>query len=244
MVKIDAFIPARGGSSRIPRKNIAMLSGHPLIAYTIAAAKQAGIFRGIYVSTDDADIGGVALKYKADEVILRPGHMAKDGSADIEWLRHAIGELSEHAEYFAILRPTSPFRRPETIRRAWEKMKMNPYADSLRAVRPCKEHPGKMWVHDEEAGVIMPLVNYARDKNGQASYNLPYQNLPDIYVQSAALEIGHIRNPLIRGDVSGAKIIPFFMDLYEDCDINYPFDLEMARWMVEKGIVRLPEVTI
>lgn len=235
---IDAFIPARAGSKRVPGKNLKELSGHPLIAYSIVSALESNIFRDVYVSTDGKKTAEVAEKYGA-KVIFRPSELSGDRSLDVEWLSHALHFIPKMPQYFAILRPTNPFRQPETIKRAWNCIKNDQYADSLRAIRQVKEHPGKMWTL--EGKYISPLMNYP-PVNGHYSYNSPTQALPPVYVQSAALEMGLVRNVEICRSVSGMKIIPFFINEYEDFDINTPLDMIMAKLLVKTGVIKLPQV--
>lgn len=237
MSPIIAYIPARGGSRRIPNKNVKILAGHPLLAYTICAAIDAAIFRGVYVSTDSIEAVEVARDYGA-RVIHRPSEISGDGATDYEWLAHAIGEVGD-SRYFALLRPTAPFRMPETIRRAWRTIEQDPLASSLRAVEPVNQHPGKMWVVKEGAKYMEPLMNYAT-RNGQASYNAPTQSLPPVLVQNASLEIGTVRNVTVCRNVSGQKIIPFYTGGYEGYDINTPEDWILAERLIELG-VQLPE---
>lgn len=144
-----ALIPARGGSKRVPRKNIRVLAGHPLIAYTIAAAKQSGVFAAVVVSTDDKETAEVARRYGAEVPFMRPAELAGERSPDIEWVDHALRTLAgagRHFDCFSILRPTSPCRQAATIVRAWEAFTAQEGIDSLRAVEKCSQHPGKMWV--------------------------------------------------------------------------------------------------
>ena len=115
---IVALIPARSGSKRVSNKNIQILSGHPVIGYTICAALQSSIFGAVIVSTDSEQYAEVARTYGAEVPFLRPGAFSEDFSPDIEWVTHALNELrNEGREFdcFSILRPTSPFRLPETI---------------------------------------------------------------------------------------------------------------------------------
>ena len=147
-MKLIALIPARSGSQRIPNKNIKMLRGYPLIAYTIAQAKVANIFSDVFVSTDCENIAEIAKSFDA-KIILRPSSFAKATSPDIQWVLHAFDVLQQNQiefNCFSILRPTSPFRRPTSIVEAWEYFKILPGVDSLRAVEKVKQHPGKMWV--------------------------------------------------------------------------------------------------
>ena len=161
MPSIIALIPARAGSKRVPDKNIRPLAGHPVIAYTIAAAAQSGIFSAVIVSTDSEKYAEVARHYGAEAPFLRPVEIAGDLSADIEWVEHTLTRLRDSGrEYdcFSILRPTSPFRLPETIRRAWGEFLAEEGVDSLRAVEKCKQHPGKMWVlRGKRMMTLLPL---------------------------------------------------------------------------------------
>src|SRR5688572_23988315 len=117
---------------------------------------------------------------------------------------------------FSILRPTSPFRQPETIRRAWSEFISISEVDSLRAVEPCKQHPGKMWV--VEGQFMRPLL----DDGGinLPWHSTPYQALPTVYAQNASLEIAWTRVPLEHGTIAGKKITPFMTEGFEGFDIN------------------------
>lgn len=110
---VVALIPARAGSKRVADKNIRRLSGHPVMAYTISAAVQSGIFSDVIVSTDSEHYADIARHYGADVPFLRPQQLAGDVSPDIEWLAYTLDRLRDEGreyECFSILRPTSPFR--------------------------------------------------------------------------------------------------------------------------------------
>ena len=92
---IIALIPARSGSKRVPDKNIHLLAGHPLIAYTILAAKQSGIFSSMVVSTDSEEYASIAKKYGAEVPFLRPAEISNDLSLDIEWLEFTLQKLKD-----------------------------------------------------------------------------------------------------------------------------------------------------
>ena len=134
---IVALIPARAGSKRVPDKNIRPLAGHPLIAYTISAALQSEVFSAVLVSTDSQLYADIAKYYGAEVPYLRPSELAGDLSPDVEWVEYTLNRLRQDGrEYdcFSILRPTSPFRLPETTQRAWRAFKNEEGVDSLRAV--------------------------------------------------------------------------------------------------------------
>jgi len=241
MSAVHAFIPARAGSKRLQGKNVMPLAGHPLIAYTIAAARTSGLFQRVIVSTDSEDIADIARRYGAEVPFLRPAEMAGDLSPDIEWVRFTLEELArlgEAPEAFALLRPTSPFRLPSTIQRAWDQFRAVPGADSLRAVELCKQHPGKMWILGDDGTLMRPFL----DDGGAATpwHSSAYQALPRVYAQNASLEIAHTRTPLELGSIAGSKIIPFLTQGHEGFDINKPEDFLLAEILIERGLARLP----
>jgi N-acylneuraminate cytidylyltransferase len=239
-----ALIPARAGSKRVPGKNVRPFHGHPLIAYTIAAAQQSGVFGAIVVSTDSPETAAIALHYGADVPFLRPPAQAGDLSPDIQWLDHTLRTLREQGrgyDAFSILRPTSPFRLPETIRRAWDLFIGEVGADSLRAVEKCKQHPGKMWVIRGRAGRRMtPLLPFLL--GDQPWHSNATQALPEVYVQNASLEIAWSRVVLDGGTIAGETVVPFPTQGHEGFDINQPDDLRLAEELLETGQARLPVV--
>lgn len=240
MKSVVALIPARAGSKRVKNKNIRVLDGHPLIAYTIASAIGSGVFDMVIVSTESEEIADVAVRYGAEVPFLRPLEYASDTSADIEWVTYTMEQIARggrHYEYFSILRPTNPFRQPETIRRAWETF-LSSGADALRAVDKCTQHPYKMWVL--EGDKIRPFV--AEKIDGKCGYNLPYQVLPEVYAQNASLEIA--RTDVLKrfGEIAGGEIAAFVAEGYEGFDINTQLDWEYAEKLVAEGKAKLPEI--
>lgn len=232
---IEALIPARGGSKRVPGKNMKQLAGQPLIFWTIRAAVDSGIFQNIIVSTDSPETKTYCLSKPVSIHNRLPLH-AGDNSPDVEWIKDYLGKCSPPPMFFVILRPTSPFRTAATILRAWEAFKHEKYASSLRAVSRVKQHPGKMWT--VKGNEMVPLMNYP-EINGHCSYNLPTQMLPDIYIQNASLEIGESRNVLFRNTVSGSRVMPFFTHGLEGFDINTHSDFVLAEHVVKEGYVKL-----
>ena len=116
---IAAVIPARGGSQRIPGKNVREFCGQPIIKYVIDAAKASGVFDQVVVSTDCPKIADVARNCGADVPFMRPAELADNFTATAPVLRHAIKELSnsEHElEYVCGIYPTAPFVQPEHLR--------------------------------------------------------------------------------------------------------------------------------
>jgi N-acylneuraminate cytidylyltransferase len=237
-----AFIPARVGSKRVPGKNVRVLGGHPMIAYTIGPAIESKVFDAVIVSTDSEEIAAIARHYGAEVPFLRPPALASDTSPDIEWLEYTIAELSAQGrdwDCFSLLRPTSPFRTAETIRRAWSTFTAQQGVDSLRAVELCAQHPGKMWVvRGERMSPLLPFGN-----GEQPWHSTPYQALPRVYVQNASLEIAWTRVVRERRTIAGDVLVPFLTEGYEGFDINDAFDWMVAERLLAEGKAQLPVVT-
>ena len=237
-----AFIPARQGSKRVPGKNVRLLNGHPMVAYTIASALESGVFESVIVSTDSDETAAIARYYGAEVPFLRPEPFAGDTSPDIEWLEHALTELRRRGRSwaaFALLRPTSPFRTAATIRRAWDDFSGQQGVDSLRAVEKCTQHPGKMWViHGDR---MFPLLPFGPAE--QPWHSTPYQALPPVYVQNASLEIAWTRVVFERRTIAGDTVVPFVTQGYEGFDINDAVDWMVAERLIADGAVALPPVT-
>ena len=236
--KCVAFIPARSGSKRLADKNIRPLLGHPLMAYSITSALDSGIFSRVVVSTDSLRYAEIAAYYGAD-VLMRPPQMAQDTSPDIEWVLHALDVVP--CEVYAILRPTSPFRKPETIQRAWEEFRVGPY-DSLRAVEKCREHPAKQWVLRN--GILHPLLPLVEGSTGAPGHSSQYPSLPAVYVQNASLEMAWAEMTKKFKSIAGEVIHGFLTFGEEGRDINSLYDWQIAEAMVAAGEATLPEVKI
>ena len=237
-----ALIPARSGSKRVPDKNIRPLAGHPLMAYSIAAALQSKIFKAVIVSTDSDLYADIARHYGAEVPFLRPTEIAGDTSPDIAWVTHTLSQLHQNGqdfECFSILRPTSPFRLPETIRRAWKEFRAHKGVDSLRAVEKCQQHPGKMWVVRWKS--MMPLLPMG--PAGLPWHSSQYPSLPEVYVQNASLEIANTRVIVEENTIAGNVLVPFFTQNYEGFDVNSDYDWNLAEHLAQKGEAKLPNVS-
>ena len=232
-MKILAFIPARSGSRRIPKKNIKLLKGKPLIAYTIEAAKKSKYINRIVVSTDSEEIAEVSRKYGAEVPFLRPKEISQENSTEMQFFEHALDWFLKNENYepdlIVLLYPTSPFRKPESIDKAIEKMLKNPEADSLRSIRLCSEHPYKMWVI--EKGYLKPFM---REKNMNI-HTLSYQLLPTVYIQNASIYITKPSTIKDKKSPTGDMIIPFIMDEMESIDINNRLDFLFVEMIIRKS---------
>lgn len=237
MASAVALIPARAGSQRVPGKNVRPLAGHPLLAYTIAAARESGVFDAVVVSTDSEETAAVARRYGADVPGLRPAALAGSTSPDVEWVRHALASLPQRYEVFSLLRPTSPFRSGATIREACARLHAaGDAADSLRAVRPCREHPGKMWTVED--GFLRPLL--ATPAGEVPMHSRQYQDLPGVLVQDSSLEVAWTR-VAEAGSIAGERVLAFACPGEEGFTIDYPDDWAQAERLAAGREAVLPD---
>ena len=238
---IVALIPARSGSKRVPDKNIRLLQGHPLIAYSIAAALQSKIFKAVIVSTDSEHYADIARHYGAEVPFFRPAKIAGDTSPDIEWVEYTLNQLRNNGrefDCFSILRPTSPFRLPDTIRRAWQEFLTQEGVDSLRAVEKCQQHPGKMWV--VRGNRMMPLLPMGPAE--QPWHSSQYPSLPEVYVQNASLEIARTHVAFEEKTIAGNVVMPFMTEEFEGFDVNSNYDWNLAEHLVKTDQAKLTSI--
>lgn len=232
-----AIIPARGGSERIPRKNLRLLAGHPLLAYRIAAAKASNCCDEIIVATDDDEIAQVGARYRA--TILRRARSTA-AEPDIAWLRLAVKILAPDA-IVALLRPTAPFLTGHRVALALERFRAAHGAHSLRLIRRVREHPGKMWMVQRYERMV-PLLPFRThtgdDRNDARWHSAPTQQLPVIYMQTAGLEITTRQTIEQTDSIAGTSVVPFELpvDSPEAIDINTEADWVEAERLVAAGV--------
>lgn len=241
MTRAVAFIPARSGSKRVPHKNVRPLGGHPLIAYSVRAAIDSGVFESVICATDSEMYADAARHYGAEVPFLRSAEISGDKSPDIEWVEWMLDMLRARGrsfDAFSILRPTSPFRKAATIQRAWAQFSAAEGVDSLRAVEKCQQHPGKMWVVRGDRMVpLMPLTPAE-----QPWHSSQYAALPEVYVQNASLEIAWTRVVTQGRTIAGQVLTPFLTTDEEGLDVNTTFDWWRAERLLESGEAHLPPV--
>jgi CMP-N,N'-diacetyllegionaminic acid synthase len=243
MSKVCAFIPARSGSQRITNKNLVEVNGHPLISYTINCAVESGIFDEIIVSTDSAQIARVGRDYGAVTHKLRTESISGSNSPDIDWVKFEI-ESSPHEsrDILVLLRPTNPLRRSDTVLNALGEFQSNSKIDSLRAMRPVREHPSKMWRILAQESLVEPFDNGINEISKTFNHSSPMQVLEKLLIQDASLEITSVESVLRNNSISGNKVLGFRMPGLEGFDLNYPEDLDFLNYLIEKKIVILPEI--
>ena len=237
MTEILALIPARGGSKGIPRKNIRNFAGYPLIAWSIAAAKQASCVTRVIVSTDDEEIAAVAREHGAETPFLRPAEFAQDQTTDLPVFEHALQWLEENEGYqtdvVIQLRPTSPIRPKDCVDNAVQILMEHEDADCVRGVVPAGQNPHKMWRFAGEGQPLKPLLKV---KGLPEPYNAPRQVLPPVYWQTGHIDA--IRAATIRQkkSLTGDVIYPLVIDPRYTVDIDTLSDWAKYEAVVNSGL--------
>ena len=219
--EILALIPARGGSKGIPRKNILLFAGYPLVAYSIAAGLQSKTVRRVIVTTDDEEIAEVARSFGAETPFLRPAELAQDRTPDLPVFQHALNWLAEHEHYHpqavVQLRPTTPIRPPDLVDRSVAMLLAHPEADSVRGITPAHQTPFKMWLMDGQDKPIRPLMTVP---GIEEPYNSPRQILPAAYTHTGLIDTIRPATILEMNSISGRTILPILFDPGYDADLD------------------------
>ncbi len=232
-----ALIPARGGSKSIPRKNVKLLGGFPLIAWSIAAGLQAECRPRVVVSTDDDEIAAVARAYGAEIPFMRPIEFAQDATLDLPVFQHALTWFGENEGWYPDiviqLRPTSPFRPVGMVDEAVRILQTHLDATSVRGIVPSGQNPYKMWRADGP-GPMKPLLHTPILE----AYNQPRQKLPPTYWQTGHIDA--IRPSIIRqGSMSGPVIYPLHIDPKYTVDLDTLLDWDRAEWRLKDPELQL-----
>jgi len=237
MTEILALIPARGGSKGIPRKNIRSFAGYPLIAWSIAAAKQSSLVTRIIVSTDDEEIAAVAREWGAETPFLRPAELAQDKTTDLPVFEHALKWLEDVEGYrpdiLLQLRPTSPIRPRTMLDDAINILLDHDDADCVRGVVPAAQNPFKMWRFNGER---KPLKSLLEVEGIAEPYNAPRQILPPTYWQTGHIDAIRVSTIADKHSLTGDVIYPLLIDPKYTVDIDTLPDWEKYEALVYSGL--------
>jgi len=217
------IIPARGGSKRFPRKNVAPLCGKPLLAYAIDAAKESGVFDAVCVSSDDEEILSVASDF---------GAQARERSADLAGdtaqMKHVCLALLEELkgegrdyEAFAQLPPTNPMRTAEDIKEAYDIFAKNDCNYVMSVIRHDDPPQRAVWVKD---GYLEPYFG--------AKYMVPAQQLDPVFHDDGSIIFARTDAFLREQDFYGSRVMPYFIPRDHSVDIDYPEDLLRAEFLL------------
>ena len=217
-------IPARGGSKSVPRKNIALIHGKPLIAYTIEAAQRSRLLTHFLVSSDDPEIIAVARQYGARVPFIRPAELATDTAPSLPVVQHAVGEMERmHGityDYIVLLQPTTPLRLPEDIDATLEKL-VATGADSVISVCDVGAyHPARMRQIVDDRLVELPI----REPKEMARR----QDLPPVYIRNGAIYAVKRDVVMLQNTMSGVVCRPYIMPEERSVNVDSMLDLLLA----------------
>jgi CMP-N,N'-diacetyllegionaminic acid synthase len=222
--KVYAVVPARGGSKGVPKKNIRLLAGFPLIAYSIAVGYMSRLIERVIVSTDSPEIAEVARKYGAETPFLRPAELAQDNSRDRDFVMHLLNWLQENEggvpDYLVHLRPTTPLRAPAIVDDAILAMLADPAATSLRSAHEAPETPFK-WFTKNAQGYFQ---TFAAADAPPGFANWPRQMLPKVFIPDGYVDVLKTAYVLVAEEIHGDHIFGFVTPACSEVDAPEDFD--------------------
>jgi pseudaminic acid cytidylyltransferase len=222
------IIPARGGSKRIPRKNILPLNGKPLMAYSIEAAMHSGVFDKVVVSTEDDEIMQIAREYGA-EVDVRPTEMAGDRVTKVQVINEYIDRngIQNDYDYVAALLPTCPFRTADDVREAFKKLSGQDQYHFMIGVTEYEfpiefalSHEGDIVRMDDPSGYAV-----TRSQNKQKKYH-----------PNGALYMASMKGFLEKKTFFNTEMMHHMMPAIRSYDIDYPYQFEIAEIIAQKQL--------
>jgi CMP-N-acetylneuraminic acid synthetase len=231
---IIAIIPARGGSKSVPRKNIRLLCGKPLIVYTIEAALSSKYIKRVIVSTEDEEIAEIAKECGA-AVTVRPSELAQDDTPSLPVFKHVIKHLEEvdgfSPELIVVLQPTSPLRTVEDIDGAIQKF-LETDCDSVVSV--CEvDHPPH-WMYTLEGNRLKPLI-----EDGEKITRR--QDAPKVYRINGAIYVTYRDVIMKQNRVLGHDTRPYVMPPVKSVDIDTALDFKFAELLMRETGNKLNE---
>jgi CMP-N,N'-diacetyllegionaminic acid synthase len=230
-MNVLALIPARGGSKRLPGKNIRMLGGKPLLAWSIASARGFPEIRDILVSTDDGSIADAAKNEGALIPWLRPAELATDSATSVDVGIHAVDWYEKHIgklDGLLLLQPTCPFRSAETMARGLRLFVQSNHR-TVVGIAPAKSHP--LWCLKVEGNSIRPYVQ-------GGGLHLRSQDLPPAYVVTGSFYLISPEELRRRRSFFGDSALPLVIEHPMECiDIDTDSDWKIAEAFLSSGLV-------
>lgn len=220
--QVLAVIPARSGSKGVIDKNIKPLCGHPLLAFSVAAAKKAQNIGRVIISSDSQEYMAIAKMYGAEAPFVRPAEISGDKSTDYECMKHVLDFLQEHEgqvpEYLVHLRPTTPYRDPALIDEAVKKIKGDDLATALRSAHEMSETAYKCL--EIKDSLFKPMGTNSFDMD---TANLPRQMFPKTYSANGYVDILKSEFITSSGKIHGDHVIAFVTPLTLEVDNEEDF---------------------
>ena len=235
--KVLAVIPARGGSVRVPKKNIKILNGKPLLAYAIEAARNSRMIDRIIVSTDDDEIKDVAVKYGVEVPFKRPTDLSEDVPTE-DVVIHAVDWLNENEGYYpdiaVCLEPPKPFRKAEHIDRCVQSILADGTVDSAVTVNNVRGNRPEWMLRVDENNLISPYTGYFKNQ-GEALLRFPAsQEFEKLYQSNGIVFACRVETLRKYQSLVGIKCAAVEIDYSEMFDLDYPEDFELCEILMKK----------
>lgn len=233
-MRVLGIIPARGGSKGVPRKNIKMLCGKPLLAYTADGALAARRLSKVVLSTEDEEIAQIGRDLGIEVPFMRPVELAEDTTPTMPVVLHAVKTLERSGESFdavCLLQPTNPLRRPADIDACIELMEESG-ADSVVSVLPVPETYNPMWVYWRASDGSLSL------SSGEQEPIVRRQELPRAFHRDGSLYVTRSEVLSEHGNLYGRSIQSYEMDAQYAVNIDTPLDWEKAERMIRELTAR------
>jgi CMP-N-acetylneuraminic acid synthetase len=225
---VIGVVPARGGSKALPGKNLAMVAGRPLLAWTADAALAATTLGRVILSTDSPEIAAAGRSCGLDVPFLRPADLAHDQTPMVPVLQHVLAMLGDDGlspDVLVLLQPTSPLRRAEHIDQAVERLKVTA-ADSVVSVVEVPHHFNPVSVLRDENGRLVPY--------GQEATVTRRQDKPRVFARNGPAVLAVRAEVIRRGSLYGDDSRAMLMTPEESIDIDSAWDLAVADWMLTR----------
>lgn len=224
-MKILGLVPARGGSKGIPRKNIKLIAGKPLIAWTIETALKSSLLASVMVSTDDQEISELARGYGAQIPFMRPSELARDNTPGVDPVLHALEALPEF-DAVLLMQPTSPLRTVDDID-GCIRFAERTEAGCVVSVAEPGQHPHWMYRLDPEQH-LQPFV--------AAKHVTSRQELPQIYVANGALYFARRDWLRSRRTFIAADTVGYIMPVERSVDLDSLLDWKLAELLLKERV--------
>lgn len=221
--QVLAVIPARGGSKGLPRKNLRLLGGVPLIVHSIRAAQQAQQVDLVVVSTEDEEIAQVARQAGA-VVVARPPELATDVVQNTDVVRHALSVTAASFNRVVLLQPTSPLRGADAIDACLNLLESGDTRSAMTVTEA--EHPPGKTMRLDESGAVQPFTNWL-DMEARR------QDLPVLYRQNGAVYALRVNDFLSHSRFIVSPCRVHLMPLTQSVDIDTAFDLHLAEQLLK-----------
>lgn len=215
-MRVLGLIPARGGSKGVPRKNVRLLGGKPLIEYTVEAALRASRVDRVLVSTEDPEIASVARSLGAEVPFVRPASLAQDDTPMLRVITHATEAVIAEGwvpDVVCLLQPTFPFRRPEEIDACIELLEAQA-ADCVITVHRAPAHLNPHWVYFERSDGSLQL------STGESEPIPHRQALPPAFYRSGAVYVTRTATITKHGSLYGDRVVGYETPAESSCNID------------------------